>query len=109
MTEGELFHQRSVSPLLICQFPRLDNDLLYIAVANIQNIPKTLAAMPDLSALPWRCRHLPDDVLVTFICTPTLWFYVTVGQVGDADGHNSFPLGYPRCPTMPSGTGPPAR
>ena len=39
--------------------------------------------------------------LVTFICTPTLSFYVAVRQVGGADGHNSFPLGHPGCPTMP--------
>ena len=47
----------------------------------------------------WGC--LPDNDLVTFICTPTLWFYVAVWHVGGADGHNSFPLGHPGCPTMP--------
>ena len=47
----------------------------------------------------WRC--LTDNDLVTFICTPTPTFYVAVRQVGGADGHNSFPLGHPGCPTMP--------
>ena len=44
---------------------------------------------------------LPDDILVTFTCTPTPLLYVPVGQVGGADGHISFLLGHPGCPTMP--------
>ncbi|MDY4480738.1 MAG: hypothetical protein SPE21_00960 [Candidatus Cryptobacteroides sp.] len=42
-----------------------------------------------------------DENLVTFICTPTPLFYMPVWQVGGADGHNSFPLGHPGCPTGP--------
>ena len=48
---------------------------------------------------PWGC--LTDNDLVKFICTPTLSFYIPVGHVGGADGHNSFPLGHPGCPTGP--------
>ena len=76
---------------------------------RMKNSKGRLSLPEDHSISDSEALHSCGGVFVTFICTPTLWFYVSVGQVGYADGHISFPLGYPGCPTMPSGAGLSAR
>ena len=88
--------------------PALSSRMAYIPAALTPDLPSThlVTQYPPIQdmrlkseGLSWRC--LLDNDLVTFICTSTLSFYVPVGHVGGADGHNSFPLGHPGCPTMP--------
>ena len=96
--------------------PALSSRRAYIPAALTPDRPSThlVTQYPPIQdmrlkseGLSWRC--LLDNDLVTFTCTSTLSFCVPVGHVGGADGHISFPLGHPGCPTMPSEAGPPAR
>ena len=68
---------------------------------RMKNSKGRLSLPEDHSISDSEALHSCGGVFVTFICTPTLWFYVAVWHVGGADGHISFPLGHPGCPTMP--------